>query len=838
MGKRYTVDLVQRAALDRDLTGGKGSGCARLMHYGFSVPHGFVVTIKAFREFISQVDRGNDDALADSQAVRFRTIRESIMAASFPDALRRAVIKSYRRLGGRVAVRSSMKAEDSVLASYAGQLESILNVEGEAAVLDCVKKIFASLYSERLVHYRVGQKTRVASETGTLEIAVLVQRMIDAEISGIAFTADPNSGQRCVIIECASGYGDSIVNGRVDTDRYVVDARGGLSEQRLVHGVSALSQDLVLKLAEQTNRIASRMRRPQDIEWVWNGSEFYFLQSRPITTLLDKTVYSRRLVSDMSPGLIKPLVWSTNTLGMMRNVFGRLFKHLIGVTDIDLESCVRRISSRLYADMTAFGELLERIGLPANFFEVVTLHEKHARQRTPLNWRLVRTCLRCMPFVLRHGRYKVAIERYIMRHYQQYRSLRQVEWSTREKAKVVSAAEKIVLMHGRSQWYMWVTTMNMMVRNRLLGVITKKICPDVVSSNMLRGLDGLKALTPNDKIEELAEQAARLDPKVQALFLRGDQRQIKDELAQTKEGRAFLQRVVDFLSEFGFLSANGTDFTLAPWIENPMLVWRALGRLISTHARREPLQIVEIRERERARVRAKINPIARRLFDAFLGSTLSYIDLREKMSIIMSEDAYQMRRVFLVLGEHLVRLGVIGKSDDIFFLYFDEVKALIHQEISSFGIQDKISRRKKKMQLDAVIEPAENVIGDTITDHAIEASTLQEFLTGISGSPGLVSGRARIINDPSLAPGDLDRSDILVVPFTDIGWTPLFMGIGGIVAETGGQLSHTSIVAREYGLPAVVGIKNATRVIREGQCITIDGNDGRVYFRTKERGGV
>jgi len=163
---------------------------------------------------------------------------------------------------------------------------------------------------------------------------------------------------------------------------------------------------------------------------------------------------------------------------------------------------------------------------------------------------------------------------------------------------------------------------------------------------------------------------------------------------------------------------------------------------------------------------------------------------------------------------------------------------LIHQEISSFGIQDKISRRKKKMQLDAVIEPAENVIGDTITDHAIEASTLQEFLTGISGSPGLVSGRARIINDPSLAPGDLDRSDILVVPFTDIGWTPLFMGIGGIVAETGGQLSHTSIVAREYGLPAVVGIKNATRVIREGQCITIDGNDGRVYFRTKERGGV
>ncbi|MGD9380160.1 MAG: PEP/pyruvate-binding domain-containing protein, partial [candidate division WOR-3 bacterium] len=357
MGERYTVDLGQRAALDRDLTGGKGSGCARLMRCGFNVPRGFVVTIEAFREFISQVDTCKDAALADSHAVQLRTIRKSIMAAPFPDAMRRAIAKSYRPLGGRVAVRSSMKGEDSVLASYAGQLESILNVEGEAGLLDCIKKIFASLYSERLVHYRTGQKARVGSESGVLEMAVLVQRMIDAETSGIAFTADPNTGQRCVIIECAPGYGDRIVNGRVDTDRYVVDARGGLSEQRLVHGVSALSQGLVLTLAEQANRIASRMRRPQDIEWVWNGSQFYFLQSRPITTLLDKTVYSRRLVSDMSPGLIKPLVWSTNTLGMMRNVFGRLFTHLIGVTDIDFESCVRRIASRLYADMTAFGEL-------------------------------------------------------------------------------------------------------------------------------------------------------------------------------------------------------------------------------------------------------------------------------------------------------------------------------------------------------------------------------------------------------------------------------------------------------------------------------------------------
>jgi pyruvate,water dikinase len=832
MARTYVIDLTCRAALDRKRSGGKGAGCAHLMRLGFDVPRGFIVTIEAFRAFMAHNHIEAPQISTDAASIELKQMRERIMAAPFPDALRRAIVRSYRRIGGRVAVRSSMNAEDSEITSFAGQLETTLNIEGDDAVLDGIKACYASLYSERVMHYRTRHEASRNERTEVLKMAVVIQQMVHAHTSGVAFTADPISGQRCVIVESAPGRGEKIVNGRVDADRYVVDVRGIISQQRLVHAHS-LPEQQVIMLAEHANRIASCMTCPQDIEWVWNGIQFYFLQSRPITTLLEKRIYSRRLVSDMTPGLIKPLVWSTNTLGMMRNVFGTLFSHLTNTQGIRFESFVRRIASRLYADMTAFGELLDRIGLPANFFEVVTRDEKNIRHRPPLNMRLLRTCLRSMPFIVRHARYARAIERFIVKHYRQLQSFKNKQWSSCSEQELISAAEKLSALHGQSQWHMWIATMNMMARSRLLGHLAKRIHNDVLPGNFLRGLNNLKALTPNDEIEKLAEEATRLKANMYRLFLTGDERQISNILAQTADGRTFLKRVNAFIHAYGFLSANGTDFTIAPWIENPTLVWKAIGRVLKTHSHRTSAQIIVLREKERSRVRARLSMPARRFFDALLKATLVYIDLRERMSLIMSEDTYQMRRIFLALSSRFVTRDVLNDRDDIFYLYFDEVINIVQKNIAACDVKEKVEIRKQAMIRDAHIEPAETIAGEHETEYVVEPSDVYDYLVGIGGSSGIVSGRARIIVDPLQAPVNLSRDSILVVPFTDIGWTPLFMGIGGIVAETGGQLSHTSIVAREYGLPAVVSVKNATRLIKEGQHITINGRDGRVYLKTR-----
>jgi pyruvate,water dikinase len=285
------------------------------------------------------------------------------------------------------------------------------------------------------------------------------------------------------------------------------------------------------------------------------------------------------------------------------------------------------------------------------------------------------------------------------------------------------------------------------------------------------------------------------------------------------------------MDEYGFLSTNGTDFTLAPWAETPGLLWRSVGR----SARHPTLPATQdpaaVRERARAQLRSQLNFAQRIHFDRLLRTTIRYIDLRERTSMLMSEDAYESRRILLALAEQLVSRGDLEARDDIFYLEYGELCDLVAGSLAACEAREIVAQRRAEMAADAEIELPDTFCGDHPPVSLIEIDEGAESLSGIAGSSGVATGVARIVHDPMDAPDVLTRHDILVVPFTDVGWTPLFAGIGGIVAETGGQLSHTAIVAREYGLPAVVSVKKATRVIRPGQSLTVDGTAGKVHLR-------
>jgi pyruvate,water dikinase len=197
----------------------------------------------------------------------------------------------------------------------------------------------------------------------------------------------------------------------------------------------------------------------------------------------------------------------------------------------------------------------------------------------------------------------------------------------------------------------------------------------------------------------------------------------------------------------------------------------------------------------------------------------------------MSEDAYQMRRIFRALGDQFVAMGLLEQCEDIFYLAYDEVHRLAKGTLTANEARKLVVTCKEQMEADAQIELPDTICGESAPTRPILPIEGQKYLVGISGSSGVAQGMARIILDPAKAPATLGQDDILVVPFTDVGWTPLFSGIGGIVAETGGQLSHTSIIAREYGLPAVVSVKKATHLIQSGQPVTVDGDRGRVYLQ-------
>ena len=830
---RLLFRLKSRHALKVQLAGGKGVGLAKLSRLGYRVPPGIILSTHVFQEIILNFTEELSTQRTDSGEIKLEEIRQRILDFEFPSRLKGIIFKAYSKIGGRVAVRSSMVGEDSESSSFAGQLDTVLDVEGEEDVLHAVKKCLSSVFNWRLWKYFETQKSLSPQHyIHNLSLAILIQKMVDAHAAGVAFSCDPMTGQNHVIIEAAKGSGERIVRGLVEPDRYAVDERGELVNFSLKKpGSLILESSQILAMASTVREIASKMGGAQDVEWVYDGTYFYFLQSRPITSITKKRIYSCKMISDMSPGLIKPLVWSTKTVAMAERVFGRMFSAILGPTEVEFSKLLTRIHSRIYADVTLLGELLERSGLPSNFFEVVSRDECATKSKRRFTLRNLPVFIRFVKFTWKHCRRSNKIVQFIESQKKILEPFRQKDWSSEESHELIANIQKLVDLHAVSQWNVIVASLNMMIRNKLIAKMVQKKAPGVIPNDLLRGYGGQKSLEPNHIIQNIASQAQMLDPEVLTIFAEEDDESIRRYLSSTEKGQQILEEMGKFLDRFGFLSPNGSDFTEVPWIEDPYLIWRSIGRSITKADTQQRTKSEEIRKNALMKVRKNMNGMHWMILKKLLDSTEKYMDLRERVSLIMSEESYLMRSIFLALSDKFKRIGAMDARDDIFYLYFDEVQRLAGGDLAPREAKDLIKQRKTEMDEDAMIE-----LPDTITDGTEPVPPVidqesKDCLVGIGSSKGFAHGYAVVLQHPSDLAQQLDQNAILVVPFTDVGWAPLLPGIGGIVAETGGQLSHTSIIAREYAIPAVVSVRKARHFIKDGQPLTVDGYSGRVYLK-------
>jgi pyruvate,water dikinase len=831
---RYTLDLTSRAACEEQSAGGKGANLARLIRYGFQVPRGFVITTSAFRELdlnMGPAVFGKQGSPAQTELVH---LRDRVMTTPIPRHMQRKIERTYQKLGGRVAVRSSMVGEDGSGASFAGQLDTILGVTGEAALLQAVRTCWASLFNPGLWCYQ--QEIGAARGTSALAMppmAVVVQQMVETRAAGVAFSADPITGERHVVIEAVAGLGTALVQGLVEPDRYIVEGQEvHLKTTTGEDGAPVLPTEQILHLAETVREVAHRMQSAQDVEWAWDGARLYLLQARPISTLAGQTVYSANMVSDMLPGLIKPLVWSVSTTSKLENVMGRVFTELVGPSDIDFRKLAKRIHSRIYADNTLIGRLLEQMGLPPNFFEVMSRDATAERRgRPPLNLKTLRTLSRLVRVGWRHAQIAGEARAFLERHDRHLEPYRQADWSSQSPEQLLGHAEELTGLYSETMWFDFIGQLNMMGRNRMMSQLVRRHAPDVPPTDVVRGLTGLKSLETNQMLQQLAGQARTLGPEIPTLLMEAGETRIEAELAATAGGRALADEVGRFLERFGFLSASGTDLSRTPWSEDPLIIWRSIGRLAAQPARGATQFAEQTRSVAQARVRENLSRLHRYAFDRLLRSTITYIDLRERTSFLVSEDSFHLRRIYVSLADQLVASGILTRQDDVFYLAHDELCDLVHGHLAPQEARGTIAQRRAEMAADAEIELPDTIYGDYVPTRPLLTTVGAASLEGISGSSGLVEGRARIILDPVQARSAFSSDDILVIPFADTSWTPLFCGVGGVVAETGGQLSHSAIVAREYGLPAVVNVKNATRLIQEGQAIVVDGNRGCVILK-------
>ncbi|WP_369200016.1 rifamycin-inactivating phosphotransferase [Streptomyces sp. PU-14G] len=868
----YVLEFQEIDRTRAAVVGGKGAHLGELSRIeDIHVPAGYCVTTNAFRRVLADVPSIDDrlDQLSrvdpdDRDAIRALSaeIRGSVESTSIPDDMAAALTDPLARLGEGVAcaVRSSATAEDLQTASFAGQHDTYLNVVGPAAVLEHVSRCWASLYTERAVTYRL----RNGFDPRKVHMAVVVQQMVSPDASGILFTADPATSNRKVSsVEAGFGLGEALVSGRVNADVFtvrdgdIVDASvavkqfavhaspAGGTQEKAVEPASrqrpALTDTQVVRLAQLGRRIEAHFGRPQDVEWCLVEGGFQVVQSRPITTLFpipaagdgENHVYVSVGHQQMMTDPMKPLglsVWQLTTPRPMAEAAGRLFVDVterlvspasragvlenLGESDPLIGDALRTVLDRgdflppspgsgpagpppdaapapLETDQALVTELIER-GQASN----AALEREIATVSGPA----------LFDFILAD----------IM-------ELRRILFDPQSHQVVMSAVDA-------SRW----------LNKQLHAWLGEKSAADTLTRSASGNVSSQMGLALLDVADVL-----RTYPAVVAFLRAVEGDGFLHELdapCGPVGGRAARDAIRAFLDTHGMRCVGEIDMTRPRWSESPTTLLPLLLHNVDTfepgagrrrfqegrRAAREKEE--EVLERLRALPAGEDKAAeTKRMIDR----VRAFIGYREYPKYFMVGRYFLYKRALLAEAERLVRAGSLREREDVFYLTFSE----LHDVVRTGRVDDELIRRREEaFRAYQALTPPRVLTSD---GEAVAGAYRREdvpdgALVGLPVSAGTVEGRARVITD--MAKAALEADDILVTAYTDPSWSPLFVTAKGLVTEAGGLMTHGAVVAREYGLPAVVGVEDATRRIRDGQRIRVQGTSGYVEVLPQEGG--
>jgi phosphoenolpyruvate synthase/pyruvate phosphate dikinase len=850
------IDQTQVAVV-----GGKGAHLGELSRVeGIRVPAGFCVTTDAFRRIMAEAPTIDDrlDRLSrlnpdDRETIRTLSaeIRRTLEGIAIPDDLAAAITRSLARLGEQAAyaVRSSATAEDLPTASFAGQQDTYLNVVGPAAILQHVSRCWASLFTERAVTYRL----RNGFDHRNVHMAVVVQQMVFPEAAGVLFTADPvTSNRKVASVEATFGLGEALVSGLVNADMYKVRdgevvAKAVATKQRAIHASPAggtqeeaidperqeqpaLTDAQVVRLAQLGRRIEAHFGHPQDIEWCLVDDGFQIVQSRPITTLFpipaagdqENHVYVSVGHQQMMTDPMKPLglsLWQLTTPRPMYEAGGRLFVDVaLGLASPASRAGLLEVlgkSDPLIGD--ALQSILERGDFIPSLPDQGPGGASAGGAQAPIETDpaivtdLIGRNQESIAALQRDIRTKSgsALFDFILADIQE---LKRILFDPRSHQVFMGAMEATSWLNEQLQ--AWLGEKN------AADTLTQSV-PHNVTSEM-----GLALLDVADVIRPHSEVVAFLQHVEDEGFL--------DELAKLAGGREARNAIRAFLDMYGMRCVGEIDITRPRWSERPTtLVPVILGNIKNfepgageqrfEQGRQEAwTKEQELLERLRALPDGEQKAEeAKRMIDR----VRTFIGYREYPKYGMVSRYFVYKQALLEEAGRLVQAHVLREKEDIFYLTFQE----LHDVVRTNHVDDQlISQRKDAFRSYQALTPPRVLTsdGEVIAGAYRRDDVPAGALVGLPVSAGIIEGRARVIHD--MAEADLEAGDILVTAYTDPSWSPLFVAITGLVTEVGGLMTHGAVIAREYGLPAVVGVEQATRLIRNGQRIRVHGTDGYV----------
>lgn len=844
------------------LVGGKGLNLGELSKIqGIQVPEGFCVTTAGFQKAIKQNE--TVQALLDQLAMLkvedrdqideiSRKIRHTIMEVEIPSNVVKEVTRYLSRFGDEhaYAVRSSATAEDLPYASFAGQQDTYLNIIGKEAILQHISKCWASLFTERAVIYRMQN----GFDHRQVYSSVIIQRMVFPQASGILFTADPiTSNRKLLSIDAGFGLGEALVSGLVSADCYkvqngqIIDKRieakklaiygrkQGGTETKQIDPDQQTSQTLtdgqILQLERIGRQIETHFGQPQDIEWCLADDTFYIVQSRPITTLYpipeandqENHVYLSVGHQQMMTDPIKPLGLSFYLLitsAPMRKAGGRLF--------VDVAP---RLTTRVGRET-----LLNSLGSdPLIKGALMTVIERDFIKLLPNDQTAPIPDRRNTDMLAQFENDPTIVSDLIKRS---QTSIEELKQNIQAKSGLdlfdfiledIQQLKKILFDPQSTAVFMAAINATSWINENMNEWLGEKNAADTLSLSVPNNITsemGLALMDVADVIRPYPEVIDYLEHTKEDNFL--------DELVKFDGGRETRDAIYDFLSKYGMRCTGEIDITRTRWSEKPMTLVPVILKNIKNfepnagNRKFEQGRRVALEKEQELIERLKLLPDGEQKAKEtkrMIGLIRNFIGYREYPKYGIVSRYFVYKQALLKEAEQLVQAGVIHEKEDIYYLTFEEM----HEAARTKKIDDQIiSIRKDEYKLYEKLTPPRVITsdGEIITGDYKRENLPANAIVGLPVSSGVIEGRARVIL--TMENADLEDGDILVTSFTDPGWTPLFVSIKGLVTEVGGLMTHGAVIAREYGLPAVVGVENATGLIKDGHQIRVHGTEGYI----------
>jgi pyruvate,water dikinase len=846
--------------------GGKGANLGELSRIeGIHVPEGFCISTEAFKTGIGKAQSINEllDRLSllnpeDRNRINELSaeIRWAIEEASIPEAISNEIAAYISKYGKKdaYAVRSSATAEDLPGASFAGQQDTYLNIIGKDSILKHISKCWASLFTDRAISYRMQN----GYDHRKVQMAVVVQKMIFSQVAGVLFTADPVTSNKVTSIDASFGLGEALVAGLVNADNYrarkgqIISKRistkklaihaskeGGTIEREIdpqQQNAPALTDGQILQLEQLGRKIETHFGQPQDIEWCLADNTFYFVQARPITTLfpIPETddpgdhVYLSVGHQQMMTSALKPLGLSMRQLTALRPMFtaaGRQF--------VDISQQVSTAAGRT-ALLTAMEQhdplmkdALERV-LESGFIKLAPAEEKGVTSapsnttNSPDNFpSSIENDPAIVSELIRSNEASVDELKHAIQSKSGPEVFDFILEDIQEMKKIMTNPQSSVLYMTAMNAYSW-------INEKIKEWLDEKNVADVLSQSVPNNITsemGLALLDVADAIRPYPEVIAYLQQVKDDHFM--------EELPRVKGGEEARDNLLVFLDRYGIRCAGEIDITNARWSEKPTTLIpiilsniknfepgesnRRFKKGLQEALNKEQELIERLRQLPNGEEKAK--EVKR-----VIGIIRNFIGYREYPKYGMMNRYFVYKQSLMKEAEKLAQANVIQNKEDVFYLTFEEFQEAVRTHKVDLKL---ISQRKAEHRIHQKLNPPRVITSDgEILSGNYKHDLPAGAIAGLAVSSGVVEGRARVILN--MEDAALEEGDILVTTFTDPSWTPLFISIKGLVTEVGGLMTHGAVIAREYGLPAVVGVENATAIIQDGQRIRVNGTDGYV----------